>query len=83
MLNPIIVQELAKTHQRDQRELWKQAEARRIARQAKATQPAQPGLIERIAGGVSTLLMGVSQRVSDRAARLAWVSTRHRKTQPQ
>ena len=65
MLNPIIVQELVKTHQREQRELWKQAEARRIARQAKTTQPTRPGLIERIAGGVSTLLMGVSQRVTE------------------
>ena len=65
MLNPITVQELAKTHRRDLRELWKQAEARRIARQAKATQPAPPGLTKRIVGGVSTLLMGVSQRVTE------------------
>jgi hypothetical protein len=68
MLNPITVQELAKTHQRDQRELWRQAEARRMARQAKAAQPAQPGLIDRIAGGVSTLVMGVSQRVTEHRA---------------
>jgi hypothetical protein len=68
MLNPIIVQELAKTHQRDQRELWKQAEARRMVRQAKAPQPAQPGLVERIAGRVGKLLMGVSQRVTEHRA---------------
>ena len=68
MLNPIIVQELAKTHQREQRELWKAAEARRMVRQAKAAQPAQPGLVERIADGVGTPLMGVSQRVTEHRA---------------
>jgi hypothetical protein len=64
MLNPITVQELARTRQRDQRELWKAAEARRMVRQAKAAPPAPPGLVERIAGRVGTLLMGVSQRVT-------------------
>jgi hypothetical protein len=68
MLNPIIVQELAKTHQRDQRELWKGAEARRMVRQAKPAQPAQPGLVERIAGRAGKLLVGVSQRVTEHRA---------------
>jgi len=67
MLNPITVQELSKAHQRDQRELWKEAEAKRMVRQAKAVQPAPPGLVERIADGVGTLLMGVSQRVAEHA----------------
>ena len=68
MLNPITVQELAKTHQRDQRELWKAAEARQMVRQAEAAQPAQPGLVERVAGRVGKLLMGVSQRVTEQRA---------------
>jgi hypothetical protein len=68
MLNPIIVQELAKTHQREQRELWKTAEARRTVRQAKPAQPAQPSLAERIAGRVGKVLMGVSQRVTEQRA---------------
>jgi histone H3/H4 len=65
MLNPITVQMLAETHQRDQRELWKQAEVRRICRQAAASQPAQPGLAERVAGGVGSLLTRVSHRLAE------------------
>jgi len=68
MLNPITVQELAKTHQREQRELWKAAEARQIVRQTETAQPAQPGLVERIAGRVGELLTGVSQRVTEQRA---------------
>jgi hypothetical protein len=68
MLNPIIVQELAKTHQRDQKELWKAAEARRMADQAKAAQPAPLGLVKRIAGRAGKLLTGVSQRVTEQRA---------------
>jgi hypothetical protein len=82
MLNPIIVQELAKTHQREQRELWKAAEARRMADQAKAAQPAQPALIERIAGRMRKLLMGVGQRLTAHRT-LPLVSPRYRRTQRQ
>jgi hypothetical protein len=68
MLNPITVQELAKAHQRDQRDLWKEADVRRMARQAKAAQPAQPGPVERIAAEVGILLMGVGQRLTEQRA---------------
>jgi hypothetical protein len=65
MLTPITVQELAKMHQR---ELLKEAEARRMACQAKAAQPAQPGPVERIAAEVGVLLMGVGQRLTEHRA---------------
>jgi hypothetical protein len=68
MLNPITVQELAKAHQRDQRELWKEADVRRMARQVKAAQPAQLGLVERIAAEVGMLLMGVGRRLTEHRA---------------
>ncbi|MGD2146108.1 MAG: hypothetical protein PVH41_05410 [Anaerolineae bacterium] len=68
MLNPITVQMLAKTHQRDQRALWKQAEIRRICREAEGSQPpqpARPGLLERIAGRIGLLLTQVGHRLTD------------------
>ncbi len=65
MLNPITVQELAKTHQREQYDLWKEADVGRMARQAKATRPAQPGPVERIAVEVGILLMGVGRRLTE------------------
>jgi hypothetical protein len=68
MLNPITVQELAKTHQREQSDLWREADVRRMARQAKAAQPAQPGPVERIAAEVGILLMGVGQRLTEHRA---------------
>jgi hypothetical protein len=67
MLNLITVQELAKLHQR---ELLKEAEARRMACQAKATQPDQPGPVERIVDGVGTLLIGIGGRLTERQATL-------------
>ncbi len=68
MLNPITVQELGKAHQREQRDLWREADVRRMARQEKAAQPAQPGLVERIAAEVGILLMGVGRRLTERRA---------------
>lgn len=68
MLNPITVQELAKTHQREQHDLWREADARRMARQAKAARPARPGPVERIAAEVGILLMGVGQRLTEHRA---------------
>ena len=68
MLNPITVQELAKTHQRDQSDLWREADVRRLARQAKAALPAQPGLVQCIAAEVGILLMGVGQRLIEHRA---------------
>jgi hypothetical protein len=68
MLNPITVQELAKTHQREQSDLWKEADVRRMARETKAVQPAQPGPVERIAAEVGILLMGVGQRLIEHHA---------------
>jgi hypothetical protein len=68
MLHPITVQELAKVHQRNQRDLWKEADARRMARQAKVARPVQPGLVERIAAEVGVLLVGVGQRLTERRA---------------
>ena len=68
MLHPITVQELAKVHQRDQRELWKEADTRRMVRQAKVARPAQSGLVERIAAEAGILLMGIGQRLTERYA---------------
>ena len=71
MLNPITVQMLAKTHQRDQRALWKQAEVRRICREAEASQlpqPTQPGVVEHVAGRVRTLVTRVSHRLTESRA---------------
>ena len=68
MLNPITVQMLAKTHQRDQKELWKQAEIRRICREANASQPPEPtrpGVVEHVAGRVRTLVTRVSHRLTE------------------
>jgi len=68
MLNPITVQMLAKTHQRDQRELWKQAEMRRMCREAEASQPpqpARPGLLERIACRIGLLLTQIGHRLTE------------------
>jgi hypothetical protein len=68
MLNPITVQELAKTHQREQRDLWQEADVRRMARQARAARRAQPGPVERIAAEVGILLMGVGRRLKEHRA---------------
>ena len=61
MLNTITVPELAELHQRD---LRREASVRRMAHQAKATQPVQPGPVERIAAEVAVLLMGVGKRLT-------------------
>jgi hypothetical protein len=63
MRNPIITHEYAKARQSD---LLKEAEARRVARQAKAARPAQPSLVERIVDGVGTLLIDAGRRLTDR-----------------
>ena len=73
MIHPVTMQALAEGRQRD---LLKEAETRRMARQAKAAQPAQPGPVERIAAGVGILLMGVGQRLTE-VSRLTRVSTRY------
>jgi histone H3/H4 len=70
MIHPITMQELAKTHQRDQRELWRKAEVRRMVRQARAARPAQPGLVERIVDRVGTLLIEIGERLTERCALL-------------
>jgi hypothetical protein len=67
MLNPITVQKLAQLHQR---ELLKEAEARRMAYQTKATQPDEPGPVERIVDRVGTLLVGIGGRLTERQAML-------------
>lgn len=63
MMHPITLQELARARQRD---LLNEAEARRMARQAKATRPAQPGLAERIVHGVGTRLIDTGERRKER-----------------
>jgi hypothetical protein len=68
MLNPITVQMLVKTHQR---EPWKQAEVRRICREAEASQapqPNQPGVVEPVAARVLTLVTRVSHRLTESRA---------------
>jgi hypothetical protein len=60
MIHPITMVALAEGRQK---ELLKQAEVYRRVYQAKAAQPAQPGLVERIAAGVGILLVGVGQRL--------------------
>jgi hypothetical protein len=65
MLNPITIQRLVEVHQGD---LWKEAAARRMARQAKVAQPAQSGPVERIAAEVGILLMGVGRRLTEHRA---------------
>ena len=59
MIHPITLEELAKGRQKDLLD-----EARRFSRQAQVAQPARPGLLERVADRVSTLLAGVGQRPS-------------------
>jgi hypothetical protein len=70
MLHPITVQKLGTTHQRDRRALWRRAELNGVARQVKAAQPAQPGLVERVVHRVGTLLIDVSERLTERHAML-------------
>ena len=65
MIHPVTMQALAEARQSD---LLREAEARRIACQAKAAQPARPGPVERIAAGVGILLMGVGQRLTEQRA---------------
>jgi len=59
MIHPITWEELAKGRQKDLLD-----EAKRFARQKKVAQPARPGLFERVANRVGTLLAGVGQRPS-------------------
>ena len=72
MMRPDTMRELHKSRHRD---LLKEAEALRMIRQAKAAQPAQPGLVKRIVGGVGALLIGTSRRLTERYTSLEDRST--------
>ena len=65
MMHPITMLEVGKGRQRD---LLQEAEASRMAHQAKAAQPAHPGPVQRIAKGMRTLLIEVGD----------WSARKHR-----
>jgi hypothetical protein len=65
MLNPIMMHEVAKARQHD---VLKGAEARRLARLAKADQVDRPSLPERLTDGLGTLLIGAGERLKERQA---------------
>ena len=65
MTHPVTLHELAKDRQN---ELLEEAAARRAARQARAAQPARPGLVERVADGVGTLLNHIRGGLAEQQA---------------
>ena len=59
MTHPVTLEALAKARQQD---LWREAEAYRMACQARIARPASPGLVKHIVDGVRNLLSGFGKR---------------------
>ena len=65
MINDYYVLRMSRARQRD---LLREAEAFRIAKQAMEAQPVRPGLVERILDAVGTRLIVAGQRLTERPA---------------
>ncbi len=65
MINDYLTLRLSRMRQR---ELIREAEALRLARQVLEAQPARPGLVERIRNAVGAQLVAVGQRLIQRPA---------------